>query len=145
MKKRILVLALVQFLMTLGSCSSDSGTEVGTIPTAPVVVIKEAKINSYSKNSGETGETIIIYGENFSDKLYDVKITFDGVAATIISTTATEIKLTLPQSEKVIPNMVITLENRTINNAVKNDYNGNIGILPTRSLTNWVLQQNTLN
>lgn len=63
------------FLM-LNSCSSDSGSDPVPTPTPPVVVVKTAKITSYSKDSGETGETVSIYGENFSDKVSDIKITF---------------------------------------------------------------------
>jgi hypothetical protein len=144
MKKRILLGAVLQLFMVLGSCSSDSGDKSTPTPEPPVVVIKTAKLTSYSKNSGETGETVSIYGENFSDKISDIKITFDGVAATIVSVTATEIKFTIPKTEKVLPKLELTIENRTISNEVKNDYEGNIGIVPARSLTEWVAQENSL-
>lgn len=144
MKKKILLVAVLQLCLILNSCS-DSGDNSAPNPTEPpVVVIKTAKVTSYSKNSGETGETISIYGENFSDKVSDIKITFDGVVATVVSSTATEIKLTLPKTEKVLPKLELTIENRTISNEVKNDYEGNIGILPVRSFTNWVTQENNL-
>lgn len=144
MKKRILLVAALQFFMLLGSCSSDSGSDPEPTPEPPVVVIKTAKVTSYSKNSGETGETVSIFGENFSDKVSDIKITFDGVAATIVSATATEIKFTLPKTEKLLPKLELAIVNRTVSNEVKNDYTGNIGILPIRSLTDWVTQENTL-
>jgi len=143
MKKRILVVAMLQLFMVLGGCSSDSGDNSNPTPP-PVVVVKKPKITSYSKNSGETGETVSVYGENFPDKVSDIKITFDGVAATIVSSTATEIKLTLPQTEKVLPKVVFTILDKEILNEVKNDYNGNIGILPARTITNWVVQENSL-
>lgn len=144
MKKRILLVAVLQIFMVLSSCSSDSGDNSTPTPEPPVVVIKTAKITSYSKNSGETGETVSIYGENFSDKASDIKITFDGIVATIVSATATEIKFVLPQTEKVLPKLEIAIENKTLTNEVKNDYEGNIGILPARSLTAWVIQENSL-
>lgn len=143
MKKKILLAVVFQFLLVLSACSSDSGDNSTPTPEPPVVVIKTAKLTSFSKNYGETGETISINGENFSDKVSDIKITFDGVAATIVSSTATEIKLILPQTEKVIPKLELTIENRTISNEITNDYNGNIGILPTHSLTTWVPQENS--
>lgn len=142
MKKKILLIAVFQFFLMLSACSSDSGED--PTPEPPVVVIKTAKIASFSKNSGETGETISLYGENFTDKTSDIKITFDGVAATIVSATATEIKFTLPQTEKVLPKVVFTILDKEILNETKNDYNGNIGILPARTLTNWVVQENSL-
>jgi len=144
MKKRILLVSVLQFFFTLNSCSSDSGDNSTPTPEPPIVVVKTAKVTSYSKNAGETGETISIYGENFSDKASDIKITFDGVSATIVSATATEIKFVLPQTEKVLPKLELTIENKTISNEVKNDYEGNIGILPARSLTGWIAQENNL-
>jgi hypothetical protein len=144
MKKRILVVGVLQFFLVLNSCSSDSGDNSTTTPETPVVVIKTAKVTSYSKNSGETGETISIYGENFSDKVSDIKITFDGVAATIVSSTATEIVFKLPSTVNLLPKLLLTIENRTINNEVKNDYNGNIGILPIPSSSGWFTIDNVL-
>ncbi|MDR7212230.1 IPT/TIG domain-containing protein [Flavobacterium piscis] len=141
MKKRILITIVLQVFLILGSCSGPD-SEPAVIP--PVIEIKTAKITSYSKDSGETGETVSIYGENFSDKASDIKITFDGVAATIVSATATEIKFILPKTEKVLPKLEFTIENRTISKEVKNDYEGNIGILPARSFTDWVTQENNL-
>lgn len=144
MKKRILVVGVLQFFLMLNGCSSDSGSDSIPTPEPPVVVVKAAKVTSYSKNSGETGETVTIYGENFSDKISDIKITFDGVAATIVSATTTEIKIILPKTEKVLPKIVITISDKEVISEVKNDYSGNIGILPTRSLTEWITQENSL-
>jgi photosystem II stability/assembly factor-like uncharacterized protein len=144
MKKRFLLVAVLQLFMVFNGCSSDSGSDPEPTPEPPVVVIKTPKITSYSKNSGEIGETVSILGENFTDKLSDIKITFDGVVATIISTSATEIKVKLPQTEKVVPKLELTIENKVVSNEVKNDYTGNIGILPIRSLTDWIAQENTL-
>jgi len=143
MKNKILAIALLQFLFALNACSSDSGDSPTPTPEPPVVVVKTAKISSYSKNTGETGETISITGENFSDKVSDIKITFDGVNATIVSATATEIKVVLPQTEKVLPKMVITMADKQISNEVKNSYNGNIGILPKPVADAWFTIENT--
>ncbi|OMQ09532.1 IPT/TIG domain-containing protein [[Flexibacter] sp. ATCC 35103] len=143
MKKRILLVAVLQLFMVLGSCSSDSGSDPEPTPESPVVIIKTAKITSFSKNSGETGETVSIFGENFSDKVSNIKITFDGVAATILSATATEIKFTLPQTEKIVPKLELTIENKVITNEAKNDYSGNIGILPKRVVNTWFTIENT--
>lgn len=142
MKKTILLVAVLQLFMVLGSCSSDSGDD--TKPEEPVVEVKTPKINSYSKNAGEVGETITMNGENFPDKISDIKITFDGSAATIVSTSASEIKFVLPQTEKIVPKISITILDKEIYNYITNGYNGNIAIFPAHSLTNWVTQENTL-
>lgn len=143
MKNKILAIALLQFLLVLNACSSDSGDSPTPTPEPPVVVIKTPKITSYSKNSGESGETISINGENFSDKISDIKITFDGVNATIVSSTAAEIKFVLPKTEKVLPKIVVTISDKQILNEVKNDYNGNIGILPKPAVDSWFTIENT--
>jgi len=143
MKKRILLVAVLQLFLVLNGCSSDSGSDTEPTPEPPVVIVKTAKITSYSKNTGETGETISLFGENFSDKMSDIKITFDGVAATIVSATAAEIKFTLPQSEKTLPKVILTIAGKEILNEVKNEYNGNIGILPKSVLNTWFTIPNT--
>jgi hypothetical protein len=136
MKKTIALLIIIQIALLFNSCSSDSGdTPAVVIPTTPVVI--NTTIKSYSKDYGTTGETITMTGENFSAKISEIKITFDGVAATILSATATEITFALPVTEKLLPKLVVTIENRTVTNAVKNNYGGNIGILPIPSITTW--------
>jgi photosystem II stability/assembly factor-like uncharacterized protein len=136
MKKRIALLIVFQVALLFNSCSSDSGdTQVVVTPQVPVVI--NTTIKSYSKDYGTTGETITMTGENFSTKVSEIKITFDGVAATILSATATEITFALPVTEKLLPKLVVTIENRTVTNAVKNNYGGNIGILPIPSITTW--------
>jgi hypothetical protein len=136
MKKRIALLIVLQITLLFNSCSSDSGdAQVVVTPQVPVVV--NTTIKSYSKDYGTTGETITMTGENFSTKISEIKITFDGVAATILSATATEITFALPVTEKLLPKLVLTIENRTVTNAVKNNYGGNIGILPIPSTSTW--------
>jgi len=141
MKNKILAIALLQFLLVLNGCSSDSGDDT---TEQPVVVVKTPKLTSYSKNDGEVGETITINGENFPDKVSDIKITFDGLAATIVSTSATEIKFVLPQTEKIVPKIIITILDKEVYNGISNGYGGYIAIFPAHSLTNWVTQENTL-
>lgn len=144
MKKRVLLAVVLQFFLVLNCCSSDSGDDSKPITEPPVVVIKEARVTSYSKNVGETGETVSIYGENFSDKVSDIKITFDDVATTIISASATEIKIILPQTEKVLPELNIIIDGKKAINEVTNDYYKNMGILPVPSTTGWFTIENTL-
>lgn len=144
MKKRIALISVLQLTLLFSNCSSDSGNDSTPTPEPPVVVIKTPKITSYSKNSGETGETVTMYGENFSDKVNDIKITFDGVVATTVSVSATEISFKLPATEKVLPKMALTIDGKIASNEVTNNYRGNIGILPTRSLTEWVTQENSV-
>ena len=142
MGQRILGVLILQLFLVITGCSSDSGESAPVVPEPPVITL--AKVKSFSKNSGETGETITIYGENFSNKTSDIKITFDGIESSVLSATATEIAIKLPQSEKMLPQLALKIENRTVINEVTNDYSGNIGIFPAISLAEWVLQENNL-
>jgi photosystem II stability/assembly factor-like uncharacterized protein len=135
MKKRIAIIILIQLSLLLSNCSSDS--EDKSTPAPPPEITKAAKIISYSKNYGTTGETVTMKGENFTDQVSDIKITFDGVPATILSATTTEISFVLPSVEKLVPTLVLTILNRTIINNVKNNYNSSIGIAPAPSSTAW--------
>jgi hypothetical protein len=141
MKKRIALLIVLQVALLFNSCSSDSGdAPVVVTPQVPVVI--NTTIKSYSKDYGTAGETITMTGENFSTKISEIKITFDGVVATILSATATEIVFTLPATEKLLPKLIVTIENRTVTNSVVNNYSGNIGILPIPSTTDWFTIEN---
>jgi hypothetical protein len=137
MKKKIALIVLLQLSLLFTNCSSDSEDKSTTVTPPVVEIVKTAKINSYSKDYGTTGETITVKGENFTDKVSDIKITFDGTPATILSATVSEISFTLPSTEKLVPTLVLTIVNRTVTNDVKNTYNGNIGILPIPSTTGW--------
>jgi photosystem II stability/assembly factor-like uncharacterized protein len=143
MKKRIALLIALQITLLFNSCSSDSG-DAQVVITPQVPVVTNTTIKSYSKDYGTTGETITMIGENFSTKISEIKITLDGVAATILSATATEIAFTLPATEKLLPKLVVTIENRTVTNSVVNNYNGNIGVLPIPSTTTWFTIDNNL-
>jgi hypothetical protein len=139
MNKSILFFLIFGILNLFFSCSKDSETNT------PIVYPRtEAKINSFSKNYGYTGESISIYGENFTDKINDVSIKFDEIPATIVSVTYTEIKCILPASAKVIPKLNLNIQNRNITNLVVNDYDSNIGILPSVTLNSWIAFENSL-
>ena len=139
MNKSILFFLVFTFVNLFLSCSKD--TELITPINYPKT---EAKINSFSKNYGYTGETITIIGENFTDKLSEVSLKFDEIPATIVSTTNTEIKCILPSSAKVIPKLNLSIANRNITNLVVNNYESNIGILPIVNYNSWFAVENSL-
>ncbi len=136
MKKTILILS---FILVLISCNKEESN------TPVIISSTEAKINSYSKNYGYSGEIISIFGENFTDKLSDITLKFDEIPATIISASTTEIKFILPASDKVIPVLNLKIINRYVNNLVENAYNKNIGILPKIIFNSWIAVENPLN
>ena len=139
MKNKITLLVVLQLFLMLGACSSDSGSDSAVEP----IVVKTPKITAFSKNSGEIGETITLSGEDLSDKISEIKITFDEVSATIVSATTKEITFILPNSEKVLPKFALTIADKKVINEVKNDYKGAIGILPKPSTSDWFTMENT--
>ncbi len=136
MKKVITILSLILLLI---SCNKEESS------TPVIIASTEAKINSYSKNYGYSGEIISIFGENFTDKTSDITLKFDEILATIISASTTEIKCVLPVTEKVIPVLNLKIINRYVNNLVVNIYNKNIGILPKIIFNSWITVENPLN
>ena len=124
--------------LLLFSCSNEEENKI----TSDTDTFKNSKIISYSKNFGYSGDEITIYGENFTTDMSKITLTFDNVPATIISSTLTEIKFILPVVASVVPNLNLSIPNRSFLNEVVNDYNGNIGILPTISYNNWLVYTN---
>lgn len=110
----------------INSCSSDDSDEIidegQTTPT-------QAIIDSYSKNFGYSGESIIINGTNFTTDITKVKVYFDDVVAVVNSVNSQEINVKLPSTEKSVPILKVEIENTNFINNVENDYDGNVGIL----------------
>lgn len=129
------------------SCSKDSEVEPEVVvktPTTPVpdpvpVPQIQAKIIAYSSNYGKPSEEITITGENFSDKIENIILSFDGVNATIISATPTAIKFKLPATNNMIPILSLVIANTKITNTVKNAYDGNIAILNANPASSWIV------
>ncbi|WP_158978519.1 IPT/TIG domain-containing protein [Cellulophaga sp. L1A9] len=118
---------LIGILCTLIlSCSEN---EQSTDDSLPEQQIEIAKIQSYSKNFGYTGDIIEINGTNFIEDSDKVSVLFDGTNSEIIALSNTTIKVKLPLVENGIPDLEINMEGRQIDFEVANDYSGNIGIL----------------
>ncbi|HSD08667.1 IPT/TIG domain-containing protein [Flavobacterium sp.] len=147
MKKSPNLLFSILFALIIISCSSDPEVEQKKVvetppPTVPIpdpIPEIEAKITAYSSNYGKPSEQITITGENFSDKIENTKLYFDGIEATIISATPTAIKFTLPATTNMIPQLRLVITNTKITNTVKNAYKGNIAILNANPASSWIV------
>lgn len=136
MKSTKIIFAALLFTLVLSSCSSDSDPEPGKEvvippPVVPPVTqpIVDAKITAFSKNYGAPGDEVTLTGENFTDKIENIQITFDLTPAKIVSASATEIKFILPATTYLVPVLNLSITNTKITNNVKNLYNGNIAVL----------------
>jgi hypothetical protein len=134
MKNILKTLSIVLLVFICVSCASDDTQDLNV--ENPPITPEAATIDSYSKNFGYSGETVVISGTNFTTDVNDVEVSFDSVRAEINSVNEQEISLILPETESTIPELKVTIKNRVITNTVENDYNGNIGVLGS-ALNQW--------
>jgi hypothetical protein len=134
MKNFLKTLSIVLLVFICVSCASDDTQDLNV--ENPPITPEAATIDSYSKNFGYSGETVVITGTNFTTDVNDVEVSFDSVRAEINSVNEQEISLILPETESTIPELKVTIKNRVITNTVENDYNGNIGVLGS-ALNQW--------
>ncbi|UII29811.1 IPT/TIG domain-containing protein [Fulvivirga ulvae] len=85
-KKSLLALILLTIMAVSSSCSDDDGD--GGPAQATITGIDPVK--------GEVGDVVTIKGTNFSTTAPDNIVSFNGVQASVTSSTATEIKTTVP-------------------------------------------------
>ncbi|MCB0488635.1 MAG: IPT/TIG domain-containing protein [Cyclobacteriaceae bacterium] len=88
MKKRFYWLLIIGLVVITYACNED--TEPGTPPLEP------PKITSIDPTRGGAGTEVIITGRNFSSTLSENEVTFNSVAATVVSATATQIVAKVP-------------------------------------------------
>ncbi|WP_019037306.1 IPT/TIG domain-containing protein [Psychroflexus tropicus] len=134
MKKILKPFSLVILVIFCGSCASDDTEDI--TGQNPPITPEAATIDSYFKNFGYSGDTIVISRTNFTTDVNDVEVSFDNVIAEINSVNEQEISLILPETESNIPELKVAVANRIITNTVENDYRGNIGVLAS-ALNQW--------
>lgn len=82
---------LLSAAFAFASCKKDNDTTTPEIPVDTTL-----RITSLSSTSLHYGDTIAINGSNFSTKPDNNTVTINGVAATVFSTTATQLKVIVP-------------------------------------------------
>jgi len=86
-------------------------------------------ITGFSPTEAAHGATITITGKNFSAVPNENSVTFNGVVATVVSATPTEIKVTVPKSLVSTSTVRITVAGKTASSAIPFTY------LPTYVVT----------
>lgn len=77
---------------------SVNGTEVSGLDFTYVTLAEpEVKITALRPSFGFVGDNVTILGENFSDELADMSVTFDGVKANILTTSSSALSVTTPE------------------------------------------------
>ena len=77
---------------------SVNGTEVSGLDFTYVTLAEpEVKITALRPSFGFVGDNVTILGENFSDELADMSVTFDGVKAKILTTSSSALSVTAPE------------------------------------------------
>lgn len=77
---------------------SVNGKEVSGLNFTYVTLAEpEVKITALRPSFGFVGDNVTILGENFSDELADMSVTFDGVKANILTTSSSALSVTAPE------------------------------------------------
>ena len=77
---------------------SVSGKEVSGLDFTYVTLADpEIKITALRPSFGFVGDNVTIIGENFSDEVADMSVTFDGVKANILTTSSSALSVTAPE------------------------------------------------
>lgn len=101
MNRKTLLLALCA-LSLLAACQKDSDSTPPAPPVTEPLAIAAAK----------PGDTVFIKGGNFSDLIANNTVQFNGVAATIVTATATELKVLVPANASSGP-ITVTVNGQT--------------------------------
>lgn len=77
---------------------SVNGAEVSGLDFTYVTLAEpEVKITALRPSFGFVGDNVTILGENFSDEVADMSVTFDGVKANILTTSSSALSVTAPE------------------------------------------------
>lgn len=77
---------------------SVNGKEVSGLNFTYVTLAEpEVKITALRPSFGFVGDNVTILGENFSDEVADMSVTFDGVKANILTTSSSALSVTAPE------------------------------------------------
>lgn len=77
---------------------SVNGTELSGLEFTYVTLADpDVKVTALRPASGFSGDKVSILGENFSDEVADMSVTFDGIEAKILSTDASAISVVVPE------------------------------------------------
>ena len=114
MNSRMLLIVAIGFMALLcWGCDTTEEIEVSSQQTGPI-------ISSVSPGKGEFGTVVTILGTNFSTKISDNKVWFNGTNAEITSATISSLRTTVPQGAT---DGKITIEVEGVRYESKNDFN----------------------
>lgn len=92
----------VQVEVPTGAASGPISVAVGGLPpvasAASFAVLVPASIRGFEPLSGPVGAEVTIRGEGFSTRASDVRVTLSGVAATVLESTGTTLRVRIPQA-----------------------------------------------
>jgi YD repeat-containing protein len=93
---------------TLGSVQSYAYDAAGNITSSITTSITTLSIGGTSVSSGSAGAQVTIYGSGFSTTASSDVVTIDGVSATVVSATATQLVITIPPGAVTDPIVIST-------------------------------------
>ena len=93
----------------------------------PVFTVQQLSLSSFAPASGPVGTTVTLTGTGFDPTLAGTLVTFNGVAATVVSATSTEIVVTVPNAATT-GDLVLTVNGFQMNG-------GTFTVTPTTGIT----------
>lgn len=104
------LLILLSATLAIASCKKDNDTAPPETPPDTTL-----KISSLSSTSLHYGDTIVMNGSNFSTTPANNIVTINGVAATVFSATATQLKVIVPAVGNTTGEVKLTTGSQTAN------------------------------
>ena len=107
---------------TAGEVIITATTAGGKTANCTITVTLMPSITGFSPTEAQHGATITITGKNFSAVPSENSVTFNGVAAAIISAIPTEIKATIPKNQLCTGTVRVTVAGKTAESATPFTY-----------------------
>lgn len=89
---------IIIILVNIFSCSRDPSNNPPAPPPPPPPVVNAPTITNFFPASGIPGAQVVIDGTNFSSSVQDNIVKFNGVVASIINASSTQLTVTVPNT-----------------------------------------------
>ncbi len=115
--KKIITIAVISSLLFTG-CQQD-GAENQSLITEEETVLLNASLTlaSFFPTEASSGDIVSISGEGFSTVLNENKVVINNIALSVVSATATELKVSIPKNKNCYGQLKISVNGKTVGSA----------------------------
>lgn len=125
----------IWFFIFLFGCSGggeSSAVPMSNGPEEQSPTLEAATLTSVSTQVGFSGETVVIEGTGFPDRIDDVTVSIGGEEALVLGLFADTLEIELPEVDEPTDALVVEMVGRNVTNHVVNEYSGGILVYPKR-------------